>query len=353
MRIGLYGLPTAGKTFLLNKVKCLDVLEGSSLLKEIEPDFENLPAQEKKKAREKLAEKLMAKDGFIMDGHFSFGEDVVFTEEDGKLYDTFLYLYVDPVVLIRRMEMSERNKKYLKNGIEKWQRFEIESMRKFCHENDKDFYVIDNPGEGFFSDVSLVLEFIDNIVHGYSCVEFARDIAKQIPKTDAVTLLDGDRTLIHEDSCWILGYKTNVFNGNFYTGFQSWRHMRELEKYLQALDSNQQPEEGKDYTLNRSVYGKIEGSPCILTSGNRDVWKMVSMKYHIPFFFGPQMSSDTKFFAAKFLRERGSRVIAFGDSLNDFFMLKEADVGHLVLKKDGSVSSSLKGRNLEGLVCLR
>ena len=36
--------------------------------------------------------------------------------------------------------------------------------------------------------------------------------------------------------------------------------------------------------------------------------------------------------------------------MNDYFMLKQADVSYLVLKKDGSVSSSLSGRDLEGLV---
>ena len=62
------------------------------------------------------------------------------------------------------------------------------------------------------------------------------------------------------------------------------------------------------------------------------------------------MCSDTKYFITKFLQDRGSKVIAFGDSMNDYYMLKQADDSYLVLKQDGSVSSSLNGKNLEGIV---
>ena len=113
MRIGLYGLPTAGKTFILDAVRNFEVLAGSSLLKTLEPDFHVLTVEEKTNIRKQLAEQLRTKDNFIMDGHYSFGDEVVFTDEDGELYDIFLYLYVDPDIIKKRMEDSLRNKKYL------------------------------------------------------------------------------------------------------------------------------------------------------------------------------------------------------------------------------------------------
>ena len=103
-------------------------------------------------------------------------------------------------------------------------------------------------------------------------------------------------------------------------------------------------------TLNENIQDKINGNPVILTTGHYGSWKQIADKYNIPLFYGHKMCSDTKYFIAKFLQERGSKVIAFGDSMNDYFMLKQADVSYLVLKKDGSVSSSLSGRDLEGLV---
>ena len=32
MRIGLYGMPTSGKTFILDKIDCIDVVVGRSLV---------------------------------------------------------------------------------------------------------------------------------------------------------------------------------------------------------------------------------------------------------------------------------------------------------------------------------
>ena len=350
MRVGLYGLPTAGKSYILSAVRNLEVLSGSSLLKELAPNFQDLAEKQKDVVRQELALQLKQKDKFIMDGHYSFGDKVVFTEADGQLYDTFLYLYVDSEIISARMSDSIRNKKYLQYDIEQWQRFELESLRRYCHENNKDFYVIDNPGKGFFPDTSTILEFIDSIVAGYSCVCFAKEVADKIVASDVISLVDGDKTFIKEDSSAFLGYKTHLFDGNFYSGFQAWRHNRELADYLRFIDYSIQPIESMSLTLNEKIQDKIKGCPVILTTGHYGSWKQIADKYCMPLFYGSQMCSDTKYFIAKFLQERGSKVIAFGDSMNDYFMLKQADVSYLVLKKDGSVSSSLSGRDLEGLV---
>ena len=218
-----------------------------------------------------------------------------------------------------------------------------------CHKNNKDFYVIDNPTTGCFSDISMVLEFIDAIVAGYSCVQYAKDVTDHIEKADVISLIDGDRTFINEDSSALLGYKTHLFDGNFYSGFQAWRHNHELADYLKSIDYAAKSMESVKFTVNKKVQSRIEGYPVILTTGHYDSWKQIAGKYSIPFFFGAQMCSDTKYFIIKFLQERGSKVVAFGDSMNDYFMLKQADVSYLITKKDGTVSSSLIQRNLEGL----
>lgn len=349
MRIGLYGLPTSGKSYILCAVRNLEVLSGSSLLKELAPDFHDLTEKQKEAVRRKLALCLREKDKFIMDGHYSFGDHVVFTEADGQLYDTFLYLYVEPKIISERMSNSVRNRKYLKYDIEQWQKFELESLREYCHANNKDFYVIDNPAKGFFPDISIILEFIDSIVSGYSCVHYAREVADKIAASEILSLIDGDKTFIKEDTSALLGYRTHLFDGNFYSGFQTWRHHRTLSDYLRCMDDLIQPVGNLSVTLNEKIQDKITGHPVILTTGYGGSWKKIAKKYNVPLFYGPKMCSDTKYFIAKFLQERGSRVIAFGDSMNDYYMLKQADVSYLVLKKDGSVSSSLSGKDLEGL----
>ncbi len=350
MRIGLYGLPTAGKTFILNAVRNLEVLSGSTLLRKIAPDFHDLANAEKDAIRKQLAQDLKEKDRFIMDGHYSFGDKVVFTEEDGSLYDAFLYLYVDPEILAKRMEDSIRNNKYLKYDLKRWQDFEIDSLREYCHKNNKDFYVIDNPEKGFFANINIILEFIDSIVCGFSCVKYAEDIANKIGAGELVSLVDGDKTFILEDSSTCLGYKTHLFDGNFYTGFQSWRHNRELMDYLSFIDYSLQDVDEMNLTVNERIMGLIKGKAVILTMGHYGIWKQIGDKNNMPIFYGPQMCSDTKYFVSKFLQDKGTQILAFGDSMNDYYMLKQAHKGYLVLKKDGNTSASLKEKNLEGLL---
>jgi len=349
MRIGLYGLPTAGKTYILSAVKNIEVLSGSSLLKALEPDFSKLNEIEKCNVRKKLASQLREKEKFIMDGHYSFGDNVVFTEEDGELYDIFIYLYVAPDIIFERMEKSDRNRKYLIYDIESWQKFEIESLREYCHINNKDFYVIDNPEEGLFSDISLVLDFIESILCGFSCVKYAKEAVEQIGYHDTISLVDGDKTLIEEDSSALFGYKTHLFDGNFYTGFQTWRHNKELIKYLSNIDSLYKTINNIDLHMNEKVFKRISGKAVILTTGHHGTWKEIADRLNMLVFYGEEMCTDTKYFIAKFLQEKGADVTAFGDSMNDYYMLEQADNAYLVLKSDGTVSSSLKGRRLEGI----
>lgn len=352
MRIGLYGLPAAGKTFILDAVRNFEVLAGSFMLKELAPDFHSLSAEEKKYVRKKLAAKLKEKDGFIMDGHYSFGDEVVFTEEDGELYDVILYLYADPSVLEMRMEDSVKNKKYLTFDIGKWQMSELRSLRQYCHEHNKDFYILDDPEKGCFSDISMVLKFIDRLEAGYSCLAYAKQCADNIfdkIEDKEICLTDGDRTLTIEDSSSVLGYRTHIFDSNFYTGYQAWRHSEEMTDFLRFIGWKCRPFEELGVHLNHSVIEKISMPCVILTSGYYGIWREIADVLKMPVYCGEQMSAETKYYITKFLQEKGVRIIAYGDSMNDYYMLKQADEGYLTTRSDGSLSRSLKYVNMEGV----
>ena len=346
MRLGLYGLPAAGKTYILDRINGIKVFHGSDMLFDINKDFYHMDEKGKKAVRKELANSLLKENNFIMDGHYSFGDNVVFTKEDGKLYDAFLYLYIELRVLKSRMEKSSKNIKCLKFDIEKWQNTEIEKLREYCHEHNKDFYVIDNQDLGYFDDIDTVLKFIYAVSDGFSCVNFAKKTADNIltmlDHADII-LTDGDRTLIREDSSSLIGYKTHIFDGNFYTGFQSFVHHENMMKYTNASKKLNIPE----CTYNDFVLKHMDNG-FILTSGQPDIWKNISEKIKRPVFFGNQMSADTKFFITKFL-QKNRKVRAFGDSMNDYFMLKRADEAFLIAKPTGEISSSLKNRNLEGI----
>ena len=235
MRIGLYGMPTSGKSYILDKIDFFEVVNGSRLLREYDPDFDIRDETEREQDRKAIAQLMMAKESFIMDGHYAFGDEIAFTENDGKMYDVFLYLYISPDILEERMATSDRNRKYLKYDIAKWQSKEINELRKYCQENEKDFYVLDNPPDNCFDDISYILEFIRRIVNGFSCVSYARECSDHIirkSKSDTIVLLDGDKTLTIEDSSeTVFGYKTHLYDGNFYTGYQTWKQNEEFKRY--------------------------------------------------------------------------------------------------------------------------
>lgn len=347
MRIGLYGLPTAGKSFIEDKIDFMDVLHGSTLLHEVAPSFDNMDETGKNAIREKLADYCMSKENFLMDGHYAFGRKKAFTDRDGELYDAFLYIYVEPKLLRDRMKKSQKNQKYIKCDIGKWQRDEIEGLREFCHSNDKDFYVIDNPPSNEYADTSDAVEFIKAVAKGYSCSTYAIKIANEIIEksaADTIYLIDGDRTFIKEDSSsFVFGYNTILFDGNFYTGFQTWKQYKEFSDYKISIPEH--------IGVHRHSIFQNYPSECsfILSSGNNDIWENIASEYNIKCFSGHEMSAETKFFVAKILRAKSRHVIAFGDSMSDLYMLREADRGYIVRRDDGSVSKSLDGENIGGL----
>lgn len=348
MRIGLYGMPTSGKTFILDQVDFITVMQGSRMLRQLCNDFDSLDEESKKSVRLKLADELSFQDSFIMDGHYSFGDKIAFTESDGQLYDAFLYLYVSPEVLKSRMESSERNKKYLVYDIAEWQKSEIESLREYCHNNNKDFYVIDNPPENAFGDVNEVLAFIKAVANGYSCLRFAKKCSDEILKicdSDTIVLMDGDKTITVEDSSHaVFGYTTHIYDGNFYTGYQSWKQAKEFMSYS-FDDLIEMP-----VSLNKTICEAFTDNTFILTSGHKRVWSYISQQLGHPFYQGGEMAADTKLFITKFLQHAGKKVVAYGDGMNDYYMLKQADTGYLVTKRDGTISRSLKAKDLEGLI---
>ena len=346
MRFALYGMPCAGKTTLLGSQRQLTVVNGSARLGELSNErfgrgFRELCEEARREVRECLARELKCQDGIIVDGHYAFGDQIVFTDEDGECYDVFLYLHECPETLRERMERSEKNARYLKFDLEKWQAAEIEELRRYCLVHGKDFYVID--------DRNLFESFVKEIARGFSSVGFAkaavRKIAERYPGTGPIFLLDGDKTVSSCDvSRTFLHYKTHVFDGNFYTGFQFWLQSREFNGMGEPHVS---PD---DVPLNLPLLDQIDPSRSILlTCGYPKAWDLIAARLRIPFCIsGPEMSADTKFHIVQLLREAfpGRAIVTHGDSMSDWFML-EATGGTLWVKN--RVSRSLASRHLQGM----
>lgn len=336
MKFVLYGMPCAGKTILLKALNGrLRVINGSTWLKEqSDGKFSDLPEDQKKALRIQYAEFLneFPDDNIISDGHYAFEDTVVFTEADGDAYDVFMYLYCEPHELWCRMQKSEKNIRFAsmtEEFLSTWQNREIEQLRLQCYKRNKDFYVL--PSNQITA--SDFLAFINSITNGFSSYQLASDLADQImtwyPSPTELILVDGDKTYIQQDSFRVCsnGFQTTVFDGNFYTGYQSFCFDRETRSI--QFDY----EELKKCTLNRTVVSCIQKqNSIVLSAGISSLWDKLRVQFKIPYVIAsPLISADTKYYIAKRLHAAGYRIIAYGDSKNDLYLLKEADKGYLYI----------------------
>ena len=282
----------------------------------------------------------------ISDGHYSFLDDVVFTEADANLYDVFIYLYCEPEMIRERLSRSSKNTRFAglsAERIRKWQASEIEGLRNECHKRNKDFYVV--------RDISAdeLQDFIEKIEDGFSSYGLAEKITDHIrkiyPEPCTIHICDGDKTLIRQDSFRLCtnGYTVRSFYGNFYTGFQSLsftREVQELSYDFEKLDSV----ESNDMIMSR-ITGK---NYIILSSGIKEIWEQLSAKLGLKNIIADTMvSADTKYYVVKLLQESGYRITAYGDGKNDLYMLKKADESYLYIGK--YLSRSLKYADTSGI----
>ena len=340
MRIILYGLPCAGKTTLLSEAKnLLSVINGGEELKKFSGSIET--------KRKQFLQELGCIDDYFIDGHYEFITDdkkeVAFTSEN-KIFDVFMYLYQSPSVLYNRMSTSCKNRKYLPTSIDdikNWQLDEINNLREICHESDKDFYIIDD----WESNFKNFIPFCKDVIDGFSNVHFAKEIVSKIDFSEKdLSLFDGDKTLISYDtSRTFLNFTTDIFDNNFYTGYQFW-----LQDKIIRKDFNKSAVENTIFNngLNQDLLHRAKNA-IILSSGLSEIWNdIIGQKYGIKVFSGKKVSAETKYFVAKFLKKKYT-VTAYGDSKNDLFMLREADTGYIVIYNH--LSRSLLRSEIAGL----
>lgn len=138
--------------------------------------------------------------------------------------------------------------------------------------------------------------------------------------------------------------KTKIFDGDFYTGYQSFLFEKELQ--TASIDKSKIAE----ITINNEVYDIVASNNyVVLSSGIKDLWSDIANAKNLgTIFASPYISADVKYYVVKQLREHGYTIFAYGDSKIDLYMLREADKGFLYIGK--RISRSLKNESLSGLV---
>ena len=367
MKFVLYGMPCSGKTTLLNALsKQLFVVKGSSWLQEqTQGSFDSLLDLQKLYWRGAYLDYLkeLPHEHLISDGHYAFADDVVFTSEDGDCYDIFLYLYCQPEVLFERLSHSSKNHKFAHLSVDEldaWQQREVRELREQCHQRNKDFYVIPDSNLSVLEVQSFIKAIIDDDFSSFKLAEIiVAKIKETYPQTEKLVLIDGDKTFINEDTLSVCapGFKTTIFDGDFYTGYQSYCFEQQVQgleldyKRLEQCTLNEKIllclhcEEARDHTKLEELEDK---GVIIISSGINNLWSQLVQRWNLSTVFAsPFISADTKYYVAKLLRAEGYHITAYGDSQNDWYLLHEADEGYVYI--GSRVSRSLRNSDISDL----
>lgn len=356
MKIVLYGISCAGKDTLLNDFltenTCFKHIQGSKRLSEISnekygADFQKLSTETQNRIRRTLVSELRGMSNFVVDGHYCFPKDkefeVVFSDEDKKLYDVFLYLRVKPEDAFSRIAVSEKNRKFNNLSVEeiqKWQDKEISELKDICFVAHKEFIVLDE-------DFNKNLEFLKLYISTYpkmTAIETARRIVFQIKEqrsnTKKIALFDCDRTITKEDTT-IPFFELNngqnkllkeIFRGDVYSEYQFWRQ-QELYKDFSVYPDI------KQFAYNNCVLDKLESlkkegySIFGLTAGIYNIWNQINDEKG--FFIkvvGNNLQTDSvgiitdfvKGYVVELLQKDDYEVFSTGDSMCDIYMLEMA-----------------------------
>lgn len=178
-RIGLYGISGVGKTTVLKEVSTrtdhIIWLEGAKLIMEAAclslDEFKRLSVNDKYKFREKaidiaFARQVSDQKSVIIDGHLAFATNEslfenIMTEKDKTFYTQFIYLEVDPLVVLQRQQ-NDLNKKriYSLETIANWIEFEKQELEQACIENNIALHILKN--ESLDNSVDFILKAIHN-----------------------------------------------------------------------------------------------------------------------------------------------------------------------------------------------
>ena len=221
--IGLYGLPGAGKSYMLNKLKQnighqdFSFHEGSEQIAKLVPG--GLEAFKKMKDDDKVHWRALAIETIgntsaesgkpaIVTGHYMFRSDedavgsVVCTRKDLNVYTHILYLDV-PVqrIVDRRRDDKERTRPPIsKTRIEEWQEFEKKELRRLCRQHGILFLIVSPDASSPPRIIKLLEDFRANSEE-YNLIKAKRQLDGALqdqPKT--VLVIDGDRTLAAGDT---------------------------------------------------------------------------------------------------------------------------------------------------------
>ncbi|CAE6537299.1 unnamed protein product [Rhizoctonia solani] len=391
--VGLYGLPGCGKTFLIDQLKLSPDLgeehfayyDGSAVLSSLLAgglaEFKQMDDQQKYRTRERAIRVISAECASsgrvgVVAGHLLFWDEhapaqLAWTAADASVYTHIFFLDVpSEEVAKRRLGDTVRARPPASLAhLEKWASAEQSQLREICLENGI-LFTTTSP-----SKVAALLRDVQCHTEAYN-LDRAEEYLDSIVSThksnsNSVLVLDGDRTLIPDDTGALFdrlmlerdgtsgdGPLKSIFKsslGYSYTAF------RQVAFMYSGLEQATFDEYCRQVASSVTVYPEFVMmlqraagvAAVVVTCGLRAIWERIidraGLSETVKVVGGGRLedgfvvTADVKAALVARLQDvHGKYVCAFGDSILDLPMLKVADRAVVVVGEEGKRSRAME-----------
>ncbi|KAG8749303.1 hypothetical protein FRC11_011450 [Ceratobasidium sp. 423] len=392
--VGLYGLPGCGKTFLIDQLKLSPDLgeeqfayyDGSAVLASLLPgglaEFKQMHDQQKYGTRERAIRVISAECASsgrvgVVAGHLLFWDEhapaqLAWTAADASVYTHIFFLDVPSEVVAKRRSgdtVRARPPASLAH-LEKWASAEQSQLREICLENGI-LFTITSP-----SKVATLLRDVQCHTESFN-LDRAGEYLDSIVSThksnsNSILVLDGDRTLIPDDTGALFvrlmqerdgssgdGPLKSIFKSSFGYSYTAFRQVAFMYSGLeQATFDECCRQVASSVTMYPEFVMMLQQAAgvaaVVMTCGLRAIWERIvdraGLSETVKVVGGGRLedgfvvTADVKAALVARLQDvHGKYVCAFGDSILDLPMLKVADRAVVVVGEEGKRSRTVEG----------
>ena len=407
--VGLYGVPGAGKTFLLKQLEQqlgqthFAFYEGSNMIATVVPGgldvFQKMEEQEKRHWRQRAIDtigKNCADSGqvAVVAGHFMFWSQKqkiglpVYTQNDLDVFTHILYLET-PAELIAQRCLDDTEKSRTPTSashLRRWQQEEKTQLRHLCRHHGILFLLI-TPSATLLKEISILLHDFRYHDEQYNLSRAKNRLDDAVVacqgQLETVLVMDADRTLAAEDTGALywekvsnsqpLEYESSTLKvlfrgplGHSYTAFRQAMLLYEETSNDHDFDVLCQ-EVASAVTMHPEIVSLLQlvadqqhVGAVVITCGLRSVWEKVlereGLSGKVKVVGGGRIADGFVVTAAvktalvARLREAHKLYVwAFGDSPQDLNMLRTADRGVVVVGEEQARSKTMDEALLQAI----
>lgn len=368
MIISIYGISGCGKTSLCREIEkssnVFKIIDGSSLMDELIPggihEFKKMNDEEKYRYREFVIREIdlrhrNAQYHTIVTGHYAFlkndgNYEIAWTKADCEVYDCIFCILSSPDKIRSQClnDIQRKRPDFSVLKLHEWQDLEYKELERECKTNNIAFSLLEAP------DIhSRLIEFYKGISQ-YHITELCKKIMHGSNKS--YSIFDCDGTLFSGDCLDFLTCNDVIDKKKVRSIFEKRKNYCFESFFEVAQYYSKIPSEKMEEFVNRTANSIVLDDTILstlhehnhnrgliwITSGFPEIWEIVAERYslNVKVIGGNNLSksaaivsNEEKACLVTTFVNMGADIIAFGDSMVDADMLKNAHQAVVVIGK--------------------